>query len=328
MPPKTRWFGSLFRDLAGKFSGESMSEKYKIAFLGIGLMGAPMARRLLGAGFEVTVWNRRSAKAEALASDGAIVAANAAEAVAAADIVITMVSDGSAVGELLFDLGVAGAMQKRAVVVDMSSIKPKEAREHADKLKKIGVSHIDAPVSGGTGGAADGTLAIMAGGAADVFEKLGEVFAPMGRVILIGPSGAGQLAKLANQAIVAINIGGVAEALLLASGGGANPAKVREALTGGFADSKILDVHGQRMLERNFIPGGQIAIHIKDLNNILEAASESGVDMPLAKDMLSLFEFVRDKLDGGKFDHSGALLGLEAKSSPNRVGTGADQLPK
>ncbi len=299
-----------------------MAEFKKIAFLGIGLMGAPMVRRLLQGGFPVTVWNRTHDKAVALDQDGACVASTPADAVEGVDIVVTMLSDGPAVADVLFSQGVAKSMKAGSVLVDMSSIKPGEARDHAEKLTASGLKHVDAPVSGGTRGAEDGTLAIMAGGDADVIEALMDVFSPLGRVKRVGPSGAGQLSKLANQAIVAINIGGVAEALLLASAGGADPAGVRDALKGGFADSAILEQHGKRMLDRNFTPGGEIRTQIKDLNNILEEAAALGLALPLVSAMRDIFEFVRDDLDGGHLDHSAALLALEAKSPPHKVARG------
>lgn len=304
-----------------------MDGKPKVAILGMGLMGVPMARRLLAAGFPVTVWNRTRAKAQVLHADNAIIAASPVEAVCEVDIVITMLSDGAAVGEVLFDQGAAQAMRPGALVIDMSSIKPQEARTHAERLKTMGLSHLDAPVSGGTGGAAAGTLAIMVGGEEADFARAAPVFAPLGRATRVGPSGAGQLAKLANQIIVAINIGGVAEALLLAAGGGADPAAVREAIRGGFAESRVLEVHGQRMLERNFVPGGQIQVHIKDLNNILEAAREIGVKLPVSEAMLGLMVAVRDELRGAAYDHSAVLLELEALSNGRRLGTAPDRLP-
>ena len=296
-----------------------MASRVKIAFLGTGLMGAPMVRRLLGEGFPVAVWNRSIDKAHVLEADGARVVAKANEAVVGADVVITMLSDGPAVDDVLFFQGVAELMAMGAVLVDMSSIKPGEARKHTEKLAEFGIRHVDAPVSGGTRGAEAGTLAIMAGGEEPVIDALSDVFAAMGRVKRVGPSGAGQLSKLANQAIVAINIGGVAEALLLASAGGADPAGVRDALKGGFADSTILEQHGQRMLDRNFEPGGVIRTQIKDLTNVLEEASELGLALPLVSAMQDIFKFVRDDLDSGHLDHSAALLALEAKSPPHKV---------
>lgn len=299
----------------------------RIAFLGTGLMGAPMARRLLGAGFDVTVWNRTIAKAQALAPDNARVAESAAAAVAEAEIVVLMLETGPIVGEVLFGEGaVAAALNPGALVVDMSSIPPSTARDHALKLGQMGVGHLDAPVSGGTRGAAEGTLAIMAGGPDDAFERAAPVFAAMGRAIRVGPSGAGQLAKLANQVIVAVTIGAVSEALLLASAGGADAGAVREAIRGGFAESRILSEHGLRMVERNFLPGGPIRMQVKDLDTALDAAAEAGVTLPLLQDVRDRFVHVRDAMGGPEFDHSALLLQLE-QASGKRVGTAPDKLP-
>ncbi|GLK57796.1 2-hydroxy-3-oxopropionate reductase [Methylopila capsulata] len=298
-----------------------------IAFLGTGLMGAPMARRLLGAGFAVTAWNRTRAKAEALAADGATVAATAADAASKADVVVTMLENGAIVGEVLFGPdGAAAALKPGGVVIDMSSIPPAVAREHALKLAEMGLRHIDAPVSGGTRGAAEGTLAIMVGGAAETFDAIKPVFAPMGRAIRVGPSGAGQLSKLANQVIVAVTIGAVSEALLLASAGGADAGAVREAIRGGFAESRILQEHGLRMVERNFVPGGPVRLQVKDLETALDAAAEAGVTLPLLQDVRDRFVELRDGLGGSNYDHSALLLQLEALSG-KRVGTGPDRLP-
>ena len=300
----------------------------KVAFLGTGLMGFPMSCRLVSAEFPVTVWNRTAAKAAPLAEQGAKVAETPIDAVRDADIVITMLTDGAAVSDALFDEGAADAMRPGTLVIDMSSIKPIEARAHAKRLAKRSIGHLDAPVSGGTLGAVEGALAIMVGGEEADFERAQPVLAVLGRATLVGPSGAGQLAKLANQAIVAINIGGVAEALLLAAAGGADPAAVRDAIRGGFAESRILEVHGERMIERNFVPGGQIKVHIKDLNNILDAAHEAGLRLPISQTLLELMKAVRDELNGGGYDHSAVLLALEQMSDGRRVGAAPDRLPK
>ena len=217
-----------------------MSSTAKIAFLGTGLMGSHMARNILKAGFSLTAWNRTLAKAQALIADGANVPATAAEAVAEADIVITMLSDGPTVHDLLFDQELAAAMKAGTLLIDMSSIKPSEARTHAALMRERGLHHLDAPVSGGTKGAEAGSLAIMAGGDEAVFTRAVSVLSAMGRPVRVGPDGSGQLSKLANQTIVAVTIGVVAEAMLLAEKGGADPAAIRDALKGGFADSIIL----------------------------------------------------------------------------------------
>lgn len=299
----------------------------RIAFLGIGLMGAPMATNLLNAGFAVTVWNRTPAKAESLRASGATVSPGAADAVRDADIVITMLTNGPAVEEVLFGApNVAAAIRKGALVIDMSSIPPATARDHAARLAKLGIAHLDAPVSGGTGGAQSGKLVIMAGGPPDDFVRAQAVFAPLGKPTLVGGSGAGQLAKLCNQAIVGITIGAVAEALLLAAAGGADPAAVRQALMGGFADSRILQEHGQRMLNRRFLPGFAIANQVKDLDTVLDAAREAKLDLPLAARVTDLFRELAGA-GGGGYDHSGLLLELEKRNAPARLGSILDTLP-
>jgi 2-hydroxy-3-oxopropionate reductase len=278
-------------------------------------MGAPMARRLLAAGLPVTVWNRDVKKAEALVDNGAILADTAAEAVGEADIVITMLSDGHAVGDVLFLAGVAETLKPGAVVVDMSSIAPPMAKDHSARLTARGIAHVDAPVSGGVVGAEAGTLAIMAGGDAEVIEGLAEVFAALGRVTHVGPSGAGQICKLANQQIVAITIGAVAEAMMLVEAGGASRAKFREAIRGGFAESRILELHGARMVERRFEPGGPSRLQLKDLNAVAAMADEFLLDLPLTADVRSAFEaFVAD--GNGDTDHSALLLHLEKINRP------------
>jgi 2-hydroxy-3-oxopropionate reductase len=282
----------------------------KIAFLGMGLMGAPMARRLIGAGFTVAVWNRDKAKAEALSAEGGIVADTAAEAAEGATVVITMLTNGEAVGKVLFDGWVADVLKPGAVVVDMSSIPPSVAREHAARLAERGIRHIDAPVSGGAVGAAAGTLAIMAGGEPEVVLELADVFAPMGRVTHVGPSGSGQLAKLGNQQIVAVTIGAVAEAMMLVEAGGGSPQAFRNAIRGGFAESRILELHGQRMVSRDFEPGGSSHNQLKDLNTVLATAKELALSLPLTETVQAEFAaFVAD--GGGEKDHSGLLLHLE-----------------
>lgn len=281
-----------------------------IAFLGIGLMGAPMARNLLKAGFPVTAWNRSIGKAEALAADGASIASSAEDAASHADIVIAMVSDGAAVRALL-DGGVAGAMRPGAVFVDMSSIRPREARVHFDLLRAKGVSALDAPVSGGTKGAADATLAIMAGGEEEAFEKAKPALSAMGRPVLVGPPGTGQLAKLANQGIVATTIGIVAEAMLLMQAAGADMNRLRDALKGGFADSVILQQHGRRMAENDFEPGGRSSLQLKDLNNLLEEAASLGLTLPLAELQQARYDRFVNALGGADLDHAGLFLELK-----------------
>ena len=284
--------------------------KSTIAFLGTGLMGEPMCHNLLEAGLPLTVWNRSPEKTNCLAKRGAKVADTPNDAVVGADVVITMLSDGPAVTELMFERGVADKISNGATRIDMGSIGADEAIDHAKRHAVQGVSYLDAPVSGGTRGAATGELAIMAGGDADTFVAMQPVFAPLGQATHVGPSGCGQLAKLANQVIVAITIGAVSEAFILAGGGGANRAQVREALQGGFASSRILTEHGQRMVDRTFEPGGPAKFQVKDLRNALKAAGQLGLDLPITKLIHKLFD---DMVNSGKadMDHSGLLTHLE-----------------
>lgn len=285
----------------------------KLCVLGTGNMGFPMARRLCAAGHGVRVWNRTRAKAEPLAAHGAQVCGTAAEAVAGAEVVVCLLENGPVVGQVLFDQGAAAAMAPGALVVDMSSIKPAEARAHAQRLADGGLAHLDAPVSGGTVGAEAGTLAIMAGGDAADFARAAPVFAALGRATHVGPHGAGQLAKLANQMIVGISIGAVAEALLLAERGGADMAKVREAISGGFADSRVLQVHGQRMVERDFAPRARMTVQLKDLHNALDTAATLGFDAPVTALFAKLYEqAVADGL--ADLDHAGLFVELARRN--------------
>jgi 2-hydroxy-3-oxopropionate reductase len=288
-----------------------MNPSPSIAFLGTGLMGAPMCQNLLSAGLPLTVWNRSLAKAEPLAKRGAVVADSPQSAVADADVVITMLSDGTAVADIMFNQGVAEAIRESATRIDMSSIGADEAIEHAKRHVKRGVRYLDAPVSGGTKGAAAGELAIMAGGDAGTFAAMQPVFAPLGQATHVGPNGCGQLAKLANQVIVAITIGAVSEAFILAGGGGADRARVREALQGGFASSRILTEHGQRMVKRDFEPGGPARFQLKDLRNALSAAERLGLDLPITRLLHDLFDAMVQS-GKGDMDHSGLLTHLEA----------------
>ena len=285
----------------------------KIAILGIGLMGYPIGRRLCEAGSEVHVWNRTRAKAERLQSFGATVHTTPALAVAQADVIITLLDHGAVVADALFAQGAAAALRPGSLFIDMSSIKPTEARDHAARLSELGVRYLDAPVSGGTVGAEQGSLAIMAGGNATDFARALTVFQHLGRATHVGPLGAGQLAKLANQMIVGITIGAVAEALLLCERGGADMAKVKEAISGGFADSRILQIHGQRMVERDFAPRARMAVQLKDLRNALATAQEIGFDAPITR----LFEQLNaDGIAHGlaDLDHAGLFVELASRN--------------
>jgi 2-hydroxy-3-oxopropionate reductase len=294
----------------------------QIAFLGIGLMGDPMVRRLLAAGYSVTVWNRTFTKAEALAAAGARPVALLGEAVREAQIVISMLEAGPTVAQVLGDA--LPSLAADALWIDMSSTRQSEAQAFHALLTAQGRRFVDAPVSGGVGGAAAGTLAIMAGGAAADFAQAEPVLAAMGRATLVGPAGSGQVAKLCNQLIVGATINIVAEAMLLAQAAGADPAAMRAAIRGGFAESKILDVHGQRMLERNFVAGGKVATQLKDQRNILAAADAAGVVLPLTELVTARYQTLADTIP--QADHSAALLGLEQLNPGQRVGTAPDRI--
>jgi 3-hydroxyisobutyrate dehydrogenase-like beta-hydroxyacid dehydrogenase len=285
----------------------------KIAFLGIGAMGWPMARRLCEAGHTVHAWNRSREKADRLVPFKAQVFDTAAQAVQGVDVVIGMLDNGKVMDEVLFGQGTAQAIAAGTLVIDMASTKPREARDHAARLTALGISHMDCPVSGGTVGAEGGTLVMMAGGKPEDFARAQEVLKVFGRSTHVGPHGAGQLAKLANQMIVGITIGAVAEALLLCERGGADMAKVREAITGGFADSRILQLHGERMVKRDFAPRARLAIQLKDMRNALDTANETSMDAPIT----TLFEkLYAEAVDHGlgEVDHSGLFVELASRN--------------
>jgi len=290
-----------------------MTARIQVALLGTGRMGLPMARRLCQAGHEVSVWNRTREKAEPLAADGARICDTAAQAVAQADITVSVLESGPIVRDVLFDQGTARAMKRGSLFIDMASIQPREARDHAQRLAELGIACLDAPVSGGTVGAENGTLVIMVGGEAADFERAASVFQVFGRATHVGPHGTGQLTKLANQMIVGITIGAVAESLLLCAKGGADMAKVREAITGGFADSRILQLHGQRMVERDFTPRARMSVQAKDMRNALATAAELGFDAPITQ----LFErLYAQGLEHGltDLDHSGLFVELARRN--------------
>lgn len=286
--------------------------KEKVAFLGTGLMGFPMALNLTRSGVPLTVWNRTQTKANPLALEGAKVASNIVDAVKEADIVISMMSDGPTVLAVIED--VLQSLKPEALWVDMSSTKPAEGRLQAAILLEQNITHLDAPVSGGTKGAEDASLAIMVGGCRDNFERARPIFEMMGRPIHVGPSGTGQLSKLCNQTIVAVTIGAVAEAMLLASEGGADPTALRSALKGGFADSTILQQHGQRMTDGNFVPGGLSKFQLKDLDNVLAEATLVNLSLPMTEDVRNRFAYFVSEMDGAEKDHSGLFLELKARN--------------
>ncbi len=284
-----------------------------IAVLGIGRMGLPMAQRLCQAGYTVHAWNRSPDKAQALVPWGAKVHTQVQDAVRQADVLISLLESGPVVTHVLFELGAAEAMRAGCLMIDMASIKPAEARDHAARLQALGVAHLDAPVSGGTVGAEAGTLAIMVGGQAHDFEQAKEILQVLGKATHVGPHGSGQLAKLANQMIVGITIGAVAEALLLCAKGGADMAKVREAIVGGFAQSRILELHGQRMIERDFAPRARMTVQLKDMRNALDTAASLDFEAPIT----SLFEqLYAQAIDHGlrDLDHSGLFVELAQRN--------------
>ena len=284
-----------------------------VAVLGIGLMGFPMARRLGEAGIPLLAWNRSRTKAERLLPFGATVTESAAQAVAGADLVITLLENGEVVESVLMHPDTLAALRPGTLVVDMSSILPEQARDHARRLAERGVAHMDAPVSGGTVGAEQGTLAIMAGGEAADVARARPTLGALGRLTHVGPHGAGQLAKLANQMIVGITIGAVAEALLMCEKGGADMGQVRQAITGGFADSRILQVHGERMVQRDFTKRAAITVQLKDMRNALTTAQSVGFEAPIT----SLFEqlFAQAVEHGlGDLDHSALFVELARRN--------------
>jgi 2-hydroxy-3-oxopropionate reductase len=285
--------------------------KLKIGFIGLGIMGAPMAGHLVDAGHEVFI-NTRSKTPDELANSAAITCANPKELAQKADIIIMMVPDTPDVEKVLFgEGGVAAGLSQGKIVVDMSSISPIETKVFAKKINALGCEYLDAPVSGGQLGAKGASLTIMVGGNEATFAKVKPVFELMGKnITLVGGNGAGQITKVANQIIVALNIEAVAEALVFASKAGADPAKVREALMGGFASSKILEVHGERMIKRTFDPGFRIELHQKDLNLALSSAKALGVSLPNTANAQELLNSC-NAYGGKAWDHSAMVKALE-----------------
>ena len=262
-----------------------MSDKEKIGCIGLGVMGRPAALNLIRAGHAVSVWVRRPESAQPLVEAGAQVFNSPKELAAACDVVVTNVSDSPDVEEVVLGRnGVAEGIARGGLVLDMSTISPSVARRVAAELEKRGVDFLDAPVSGGEKGAIDGALTFMVGGKEAAFERARAIMGAMGKSITrIGESGAGQVAKACNQIIIGATIEGVAEALRLARENGADPAKVREALMGGFASSKVLEVHARRMLTGDYAPGFKTKLHLKDMNIALENARENGAPLPSAE---------------------------------------------
>jgi 2-hydroxy-3-oxopropionate reductase len=288
----------------------------KIGFIGLGIMGAPMAGHLIDGGHTLYTSTHRSPAPGELTDKGLTVLGSPKEVAAAADIIITMVPDTPQVAEVLFgEDGVASGLSKGKTVVDMSSISPIETKAFAKKINDLGCDYVDAPVSGGEVGAKAASLTIMCGGPQAAFDRVKPLFDLMGKnITLVGGNGDGQTTKVANQIIVALNIEAVAEALLFASKAGADPAKVRQALMGGFASSKILEVHGERMIKRTFNPGFRIALHQKDLNLALSGARALGVALPNTASAQELFNVCAAN-GGAGWDHSGMVKALELMAS-------------
>ena len=293
----------------------SSSTQRRIAFIGLGIMGRPMARNLATAGFDLVVHSRSRPPVDELASLGATVASSPRDAARTADTVILMLPDTPDVEAVLFGRGgVAEGAAPGATVIDMSSISPTATRRFAERLAAQEVTLIDAPVSGGEKGAIEATLSIMVGGPRETFEQVERLLSHLGQnVVYVGPTGAGQVAKACNQLVVAVGIEAVAEALVLAKAAGVEPARVREALLGGFAGSRILELHGERMLTHNFEPGFRLRLHAKDARIIRELAAASHVSLPA-------FEPVSDALDAltgnglGELDHAALATRLEQRA--------------
>jgi 2-hydroxy-3-oxopropionate reductase len=282
-----------------------------IGFIGLGIMGTPMAGHLIAAGYKTFLFSR-SGVPQALTAAGGVACANAAEVTRQADIISIMVPDTPHVDAVLFGQdGVASAISAGKVVIDMSSISPVATKDFARRIAALGAHYVDAPVSGGEVGAKAASLTIMAGGDETVFARVKPLLEKMGKnITLVGGVGAGQITKVANQIIVALTIEAVGEALLLASKAGADPAKVRQALMGGFASSRILEVHGERMIKRTFKPGFRIELHQKDLNLALATGRALGVALPNTATAQELFNSCAAH-GGAGWDHSGMVRALE-----------------
>ena len=273
-------------------------------------MGFPMAKNLLDKSLDLTVFSRTINKAKPLEEFGAKISNSLSEAVKDVDIVITMLTDDDAVEKVLSDQGFQENLKKGSIVVDMSSIKPKIAIKYGKLLKDKGVNFLDAPVSGGTIGAEQATLAIMVGGDQKVFDQIKDVLKVMGNPTLVGPIGSGQVSKLANQIIVGVTIGAVAEAITLCEKAGVDGNKFIKALAGGFADGKILQNHGKRMIDKDFSPKGKVSTHLKDMNNILECAGDFNTQLPISNLIKDMFKSLVENGNDND-DHSALYKEIE-----------------
>jgi 2-hydroxy-3-oxopropionate reductase len=285
----------------------------KIGFIGTGLMGFPMAKNLLDKSLDLNVFSRTIIKAKPLEKFGAKISNSLSEAVKNTDVVITMLTDDDAVEKVLSDQDFQENLKKGSTVVDMSSIKPKIAIKYGNLLKEKGVNFLDAPVSGGTIGAEQATLAIMVGGDQKVFDQIKDVLKVMGNPTLVGPIGSGQVSKLANQIIVGVTIGAVAEAITLCEKAGVDGNKFIEALSGGFADGKILQNHGKRMIDKDFSPKGKVSTHLKDMNNILECAGDFNTKLPISNLIKDMFKSLVENGNDND-DHSALYKEIERRN--------------
>ena len=282
----------------------------KIAFIGTGLMGYPMAKNLINKKLNLTVFSRTLEKAKPLEKLGAIIANSLGEAVKESDIVITMLTDDEAVEKVLGNQEFLNNLKNLSTVIDMSSIKPKIAIQYGQLLKDRNIHFLDAPVSGGTIGAEEGSLAIMVGGDQNVFDGAFDTLKIMGNPTLVGPIGSGQVSKLANQIIVGVTIGAVAEAITLCEKAGVDANKFIKALSGGFADGKILQNHGKRMIDKDFSPKGKVSTHLKDMNNILECAGDFKTKLPISNLIKEMFKSLVDQGNDND-DHSALYKEIE-----------------
>lgn len=295
-----------------------------IGFIGLGIMGSPMAGNLLEAGYRVYTHRIVAGRHEKLLAQGAIGVASPEEAAQSADLIITMLPDSPIVEEVVLGgKGVLGGMKEGCILIDMSTTSITTTKRIAAVLKKAGFDMLDAPVSGGDVGAKEATLSIMVGGPEEAFQKALPVLRKMGRNIThVGGAGSGQIAKACNQVVVGLTIEAVGEALVFAKKSGADPAKIREAMMGGFAQSRILELHGQRMLEGNFTPGGRVRSHRKDLDIVLEVAREVGVYMPGTALVTQIFNSLA-AMGGLDWDHSAIVRAIEHLSQTELPQTGA-----
>jgi 2-hydroxy-3-oxopropionate reductase len=282
----------------------------KIGFIGTGLMGFPMAKNLLDKSLDLNVFSRTIEKAKPLEKFGAKISNSLSEAAKDADIVITMLTDDDAVEKVLSDQDFQENLKKDSTVIDMSSIKPKIAIKYGKLLKDKGINFLDAPVSGGTIGAEQATLAIMVGGDQKIFDQVKDILKVMGNPTLVGPIGSGQVSKLANQIIVGVTIGAVAEAITLCEKAGVDGNKFIKALEGGFADGKILQNHGKRMIDKDFSPKGKVSTHLKDMNNILECAGDFSTKLPISNLIKDMFKSLVENGNDND-DHSALYKEIE-----------------